>query len=99
MAVMYLGQLVELGPSNDVYFRPQHPYTQSLIASNPEPDPVRARQRLPLVARGEISSPVDPKPGCRFVGRCPRALPACSTVDPQWREIQPGHFVACHLFD
>ena len=99
MAVMYLGQLVELGPSNDVYFRPQHPYTQSLIASNPEPDPQRARQRLPLAARGEISSPVDPKPGCRFVGRCPHALPVCSTRDPQWREIAPGHFVACHLFD
>jgi oligopeptide/dipeptide ABC transporter ATP-binding protein len=99
MAVMYLGQLVELGPSDDVYFRPRHPYTQSLVASNPESDPARERQRPRAAARGEIPSPVDLKPGCRFAGRCPFAFEACRERDPVWREIEPGHFAACHLFD
>jgi oligopeptide/dipeptide ABC transporter ATP-binding protein len=99
MAVMYLGQLVELGPSNDVYFRPKHPYTQSLILSNPEPDPEKARRRVPVVMQGEISSPVDPEPGCRFAGRCPSVMTVCRQRDPVWREVSAGHFVACHLFD
>lgn len=99
MAVMYLGQLVELGPSNDVYFRPKHPYTQSLIVANPEPDPEKARRRVPVVTSGEVSSPVDPKPGCRFAGRCPHVMPVCQERDPVWREVAEGHFVACHLFD
>jgi oligopeptide/dipeptide ABC transporter ATP-binding protein len=100
MAVMYLGQLVELGPSDDVYFRPKHPYTQSLIAANPEPDPEKARRRAPLPAtRGEIPSPVDLKPGCRFAGRCPLAMDVCRRRDPVWREVEAGHFVACHLFE
>ncbi len=99
MAVMYLGQIVELGPSNDVYFRPKHPYTQSLILSNPEPDPEKARRRVPVVTSGEISSPVDPKPGCRFAGRCPHVMPVCKERDPVWREVDPGHFVACFLFE
>jgi oligopeptide/dipeptide ABC transporter ATP-binding protein len=98
MAVMYLGQLVELGPANDVYFRAKHPYTQSLVASTPEADPQRARQRLPIAARGEISSPVDPKPGCRFATRCPHVMPICQQRDPSWLEAAPGHFVACFLY-
>jgi len=99
MAVMYLGQIVELGPSNEVYFRPKHPYTQSLVSSNPEPDPERERKRPRAAARGEIPSPVDLKPGCRFAGRCPFAFGACRERDPVYREIEPGHFVACHLFE
>jgi oligopeptide/dipeptide ABC transporter ATP-binding protein len=98
MAVMYLGSLVELGPSNEVYFRPLHPYTQSLVASNPEADPAKERVREHKTLRGEIPSPVNLKAGCRFAGRCPKAMPACSTTDPVWREIKPGHFAACHLF-
>ncbi|MEO8181119.1 MAG: ABC transporter ATP-binding protein [Deltaproteobacteria bacterium] len=98
MAVMYLGQLVELGPANDVYFRAKHPYTQSLVISAPESDPHKARRHLPLAARGEVTSPVDPKPGCRFSARCPQVMPVCRERDPEWLEATPGHFVACHLF-
>lgn len=98
MAVMYLGSLVELGPANEVYFRPQHPYTQLLISSNPEADPKteRARETIPL--RGEIPSPVNLKAGCRFAGRCTKVMDQCRSVDPEWKEVKPGHFVACHLF-
>ena len=99
MAVMYLGSLVELGPSNEVYFRPLHPYTQSLIASNPEADPVQERKREHVVLRGEIPSPVNLKPGCRFAGRCPKATSICQVEDPVWQEVKAGHFVACHLFE
>jgi oligopeptide/dipeptide ABC transporter ATP-binding protein len=98
MAVMYLGSLVELGPANDVYFRPLHPYTQLLISANPEPDPKSERQRENRVLRGEIPSPVNIQPGCRFAGRCPKAMPQCATTTPVWKEIKPGHFAACHLF-
>lgn len=98
MAVMYLGALVELGPSNDVYFKPQHPYTQSLIAANPQPDPDLERNRQPALLTGEIPSPINMKPGCRFAGRCPQVMPRCHNQTPDWREIRPGHHVACHLF-
>ncbi len=99
MAVMYLGQLVELGPADDVYFRPMHPYTQSLIAANPAADPEKERRRAPAPPRGEIPSPVNLAAGCRFAGRCPFAADVCRSRDPAWREIEPGRFVACHLFD
>lgn len=99
MAVMYLGNLVELGPANDVYFRPLHPYTQSLVAANPEADPAKERTRTRIMLEGEITSPVNPKPGCRFAGRCPKAMPDCSTKSPKWLEAKPGQFVRCHLFD
>ncbi len=98
-AVMYLGQLVELGPSNEVYFRPKHPYTQSLIAANPEADPERERRRGPVAPRGEIPSPMNLEPGCRFAGRCPLAMKVCRERDPVWREVEKDHFVACHLFE
>jgi oligopeptide/dipeptide ABC transporter ATP-binding protein len=101
MAVMYLGSMVELGPANEVYFRPIHPYTQLLISSNPEADPELERKRQHLELKGEIPTPVNLKPGCRFAGRCPIAQKEpdsqCRTVDPQWREIRPGHYAACHL--
>jgi oligopeptide/dipeptide ABC transporter ATP-binding protein len=99
MAVMYLGQLVELGPADDVYFRPKHPYTQSLIAANPEADPERERLRAHSAPRGEIPSPVNMTPGCRFTGRCPFAASVCRDRDPAWLEVEPGRFVACHLYD
>lgn len=98
MAVMYLGRMVELGPSNEVYFRPKHPYTQTLIASNPEADPAKERKREHKVPHGEIPSPINLKPGCRFAGRCPQALPHCQSVDPVWTEVAPGHFTECHLY-
>ena len=99
MAVMYLGRMCELGPSNDVYFRPKHPYTQSLVASNPEADPAKERKREQTVLQGEIPSPVNLKPGCRFAGRCPKVMPVCQGTDPVWKEVTPGHFAACHLFE
>jgi oligopeptide/dipeptide ABC transporter ATP-binding protein len=97
MAVMYLGSMVELGPANEVYFKPIHPYTQLLISSNPEADPELERKREHLELKGEIPTPVNLKPGCRFAGRCPRVEDRCRTRDPEWREIRPGHWAACHL--
>ena len=98
MAVMYLGQLVELGRSDEVYFHPKHPYTQSLIASNPVADPEAERRRGPSAPRGEVPSPVDLAPGCRFAGRCPFVMDVCRARDPVWREVEPGRFVSCFLF-
>jgi oligopeptide/dipeptide ABC transporter ATP-binding protein len=99
MAVMYLGQMVELGPADEVYFRPKHPYTQLLIASNPHADPEIERKREHPVLQGDIPSPINAPAGCRFSGRCPKAMPHCATVLPKWQEIEPGRFVACHLFE
>ena len=99
MAVMYLGKMVELGPADDVYFRPKHPYTQSLVSANPEPDPKSERTRKRVILDGEIASPVNPKPGCRFAGRCPKVMEVCRQVNPEWKEIDEGHFAACHLYD
>jgi oligopeptide transport system ATP-binding protein len=99
MAVMYLGQLVELGLSDDVYFRPKHPYTRSLIAANPVADPERERRRAHPAPGGEIPSPVDVSSACRFAGRCPFTADVCRTKDPAWLEAEPGRRVACHLYD
>jgi oligopeptide/dipeptide ABC transporter ATP-binding protein len=99
MAVMYLGTLVESGPSDDVFFDPQHPYTQLLIESNPEPDPEHERSRVHVPIRGEISSPVNVKAGCRFADRCPKALDHCKTVTPKVTELSKDRLVACHLFE
>lgn len=98
MAVMYLGSLVELGASNKVYFKPLHPYTQSLIASNPEADPVKEKQKGRVQLKGEIPSPINLQPGCRFVGRCPKAMAHCSSVTPVLKEVEQGRMVACHLY-
>jgi oligopeptide transport system ATP-binding protein len=94
---MYLGQLVELGSSKDVFERPLHPYSEALIASNPFPDPEKERHRSHKLLVGEITSPVNPKPGCRFAARCPIAEERCRKETPLLREIVPGRQVACHL--
>ena len=102
MAVMYLGSLVEIGPSKVVYFEPLHPYTKILVASNPEPDPRSERRRATIPIAGEISSPINVGPGCHFAARCPEVMDVCRTVTPELRLISEGsrdRLVACHLYE
>ncbi len=94
VAVMYVGKMVETGPVADVFARPQHPYTQALMAAAPEADPDRPAPKLTL--KGEVATPIDPPPGCRLCKRCPIATPNCVTDPPPMREMAPGHFAACH---
>ncbi len=96
IGVMYLGKLVEIGPSDDIYARPAHPYTEGLIKAIPIPDPALARRRAEPAVRGELPSPIDPPSGCRFHTRCPRAQLRCSQEVPELRPFGPGHFAACH---
>ena len=98
IAVMYLGSLVEIGSANDVFFEPEHPYTQLLVESNPEPDPEIERNRVQRPILGEITSPVNVLPGCRFSDRCPKAMDHCSSETPQMVAISENRQVACHLF-
>ena len=95
--VMYLGRCVELAPSDELFANPLHPYTQALLASIPEPDLERSRNKKLEVIRGEVTSPVDPKPGCRFAARCKHCTELCSSGDPAFVERTPGHFVSCFL--
>jgi oligopeptide/dipeptide ABC transporter ATP-binding protein len=97
VAVMYLGSLVEVGPTDEVYRNPAHPYTRALIASNPEPDPRRERHRSRGSIRGGISSAINPPPGCRFVGRCPLVMDRCRVDAPQLKSAGDNHRAACHL--
>lgn len=99
MAVMYLGSVVEIGNAADVYFQPRHPYTQILIASNPEPDPGREKQRLSTPIQGEIPSPVNVPAGCRFASRCPKVMPVCREKTPALLPlVNEERLVACHLY-
>lgn len=99
MAVMYLGALMEVGKASDVYFSPRHPYTEILVASNPEPDPQSERQRLSTSIQGEIPSPVNVPAGCRFAGRCPKVMPVCREQTPQLLPlVDEDRLVACHLY-
>lgn len=97
VAVMYLGQLMEIGPSDCLYERPSHPYTEALLSSIPIPDPLIEKQRKRIVLTGEVPNPLNPPKGCPFSTRCPIAQAKCRQEAPLLKEIGNGHFAACHF--
>jgi peptide/nickel transport system ATP-binding protein len=97
VGVMYLGNLVEYGEKKDIFANPLHPYTQALFSAIPIPDPDAKMNRI--VLEGSIPSPADPPAGCKFHTRCSRCMECCKHVAPKQKEIEPGHFVVCHLYD
>jgi oligopeptide transport system ATP-binding protein len=99
MAVMYLGKIVEMGDSDVVTHRPLHPYTQALWSAAPIADPELEETRERIVLEGDVPSPANPPAGCHFCNRCPRAMDICRQDRPTLRELESGHFAACHLYD
>ena len=97
VAVMYVGQLVELTTTENLFFSPKHPYTEALLSAIPEVDPDQTMK--PVILRGEIPNPANPPPGCRFHTRCPYVQDLCKTDVPVWKEVAPDHFAACHFSD
>jgi len=97
MAVMYLGKIVELADRDEIYLRPLHPYTQALMSAVPVPDPELAESRRRIILEGDIPSPANPPPGCNFNTRCPFVKDICIQAEPEFIEIQPNHWAACHF--
>ena len=96
LAVMYAGKLVETGACDAVYSAPLHPYTEALLSAALPLHPSARRQRIILT--GEVPNPMNPPAGCRFHPRCPRVMPRCRSEEPEWKEVEPGRFTACHLY-
>jgi oligopeptide transport system ATP-binding protein len=96
IGVMYLGKLVEVCGSGELYLNPIHPYTKALLSAIPIPDPDLTRNNRRIILKGDVPSPIDPPPGCRFASRCPLKTDICTQVDPELRELAPDHFVSCH---
>ena len=99
VAVMYLGKIVEMTDRDTLFSNPLHPYTQALLSAVPIPDPVVEDQQERVILQGDVPSPADPPRGCNFNTRCPFATEACFEMDPEFREVSPGHWVACHLVE
>lgn len=98
VAVMYLGKMVELATRDGLYGEPRHPYTRALLSAVPEPDPRIEAEIKHIILKGDVPSPANPPKGCNFCTRCPEVMDICRRVDPEFREIAPGHYTACHLY-
>lgn len=97
IAVMYLGQIAELAPCDNLFAAPKHPYTQALLSAIPQANPRRKHKRV--ILEGDVPSPINPPTGCRFHTRCPACYKPCKNIEPKTTEVEEGHFVRCHLYD